>query len=288
MSLLKNGQWVADQELSHTDTIITESTPMANRYHLYISLACPYAHRANLVVQFLGLPIDVSSVSPLKTDGWDFDEHYPDPLFGVGHLYELYQKHDRTFSGRATVPVLWDKEEHKIVSNSSADLALHLAEHWQDLAKSKHNLAPSPLKNDIIALNAWLNDHITVKVYHIGFAKTQSDYERHLFELFDDLATLNNRLASQKYLFGDDITLSDFFLFPTLVRFEKVYATLFKCSLKPLSEFKNLYRYLIDLYQIDRIQNTVDLEYIVQNYFYSFANVNPSRVVPKVAKLGWE
>ncbi|WP_066804721.1 glutathione S-transferase C-terminal domain-containing protein [Moraxella oblonga] len=288
MSLLKNGQWVADQELSHTDTIITQSTPMANRYHLYISLACPYAHRANLVVQFLGLPIDVSSVSPLKTDGWGFDKAYPDLLFGVQNLYEIYQKHQADFSGRATVPVLWDKAGNRIASNQSSELALHLASDWQDLANNPYCLVPSELKDDIIALNAWLNDHITAKVYQVGLAKNQDDYERHLFELFGDLATLNNRLALQKYLFGDDITLSDFFLFPTLVRFEKVYATLFKCSLTPLSDFGHLYRYLIDLYQIDRIQNTVDVEYIVQNYFYSFANVNPSRVVPKVAKLGWE
>lgn len=288
MSLLKNGQWVADQELTHTDTIITESTPMANRYHLYIAQACPYAHRANLVVQFLGLPIDVSSVSPYKTDGWGFDKAYLDPLFGVQNLYEIYQKHQADFSGRATVPVLWDKAGNRIASNQSSELALHLASDWQDLANHPYCLVPSELKDDIIALNAWLNDHITAKVIQVGLAKNQDDYERLLNELFDDLSTLNERLAHQSYLFVNEITLSDFFLFATLVRFEKVYATLFKCSLKPLSEFKNLYRYLIDLYQIECIRNTIDMDNIVQNYFYSWAVINPNRIIPKLAKLDWE
>ncbi|QIW16033.1 hypothetical protein A4G20_06650 [Pasteurellaceae bacterium RH1A] len=222
MSLLNKGVWVADESVENATLIPTATIVQADRYHLYISLACPYAHRANLVVQFLGLPITVSSVSSLKTDGWIFDQHFSDPILNRHHLYEIYQKHQHDFSGRATVPVLWDKAEQKIASNSSAELALNLATNWQNVAKNPHILVPNPLKNEIIALNHWLNDHITAKVYQIGFCRNQADYDTLLSEFFADLADLNKRLQHQPYLFGHEITLSDFFLFPTLIRFEKV------------------------------------------------------------------
>lgn len=289
MSVLNQGVWTANEKLDHIDSIPTQITPENGRYHLYISLACPYAHRANLVVKYLGLTgISVSSVSPYKFDPWAFDENYPDPLFGVKNLYDIYLKHQADFSGRATVPVLWDKQAQQIASNTSFDLALDLAENWNALATHKHELVPATERAEIIELNQWISDHINGKIYRVGYASEQANYDKLVAELFSDFAELDSRLANNRYLFGEEIRLSDFFLFPTLIRFEAVYSTLFKCSAKPLSDFPNLYRYMLDLYRIESIRETVDVAYTHTNYFYSFPQLNPSRVVPKLAKLEWQ
>lgn len=289
MSVLNKGKWTENETLDEIDVIPTQIVPENGRYHLYISLACPYAHRANLVVHYLGLKgITVSSVSPYKFDPWAFDKDFPDPLFGVENLYELYLKHKPDFSGRVTVPVLWDKTTQKIASNTSLDLALNLAENWQHLASNQHELVPTHEREEIIQLNQWINEKISGKVYRVGYATEQAVYDNLVAELFADLAELDNRLTHNRYLFGEQIRLSDFFLFPVLVRFEAVYSSLFKCSVKPLSAFQNLYRYMLDLYSIESIRATVDIRYTHTNYFYSFPQLNPSRVVPALPKLDWQ
>ncbi len=289
MPVLNKGVWTQDEKLDHTDVIPTLTHPEAERYHLYISYACPYAHRVNLVAHYLGLTeaISISSVDPKNENGWAFSAEYPDPLNGADFLWQIYTKHQVDFSGRAVVPAFWDKQTQKLVSNTSAELALDLATNWLPLAKNPVELVPAALRDEIMAMTEWLNTNVTGKVYTVGFAKSQCCYDKAQKELFDTFTELDARLASQSYLFGEQITLADFFLFPTLIRFESVYAMLFKCNAQPLSDFSNLYRYMLDLYNIESIRATVDVSYTKLNYFYSFAGQNPSRIVPAGPQLAW-
>lgn len=289
MAVLNKGVWTQDDTLPTTDIIPTETTPAAGRYHLYFSFACPYAHRPNLVIHYLGLDeaISTSSVDPYMTDGWAFSDQYPDPLYGNAFLRDLYTQHKADFSGRVVVPTFWDKQEKLIASNTSMDLALDLAENWLSLAKNPVELVPTAQRNEILEMNQWLNSNITSKVYSVGFAIDQAKYAQHSAELFASFASLNERLANQRYLFGEQITLSDFILFPTLIRLEAVYAQLFKCNQQALSSFSHLYRYMLDLYAIPSIRATVDVDYTKTQYFYSFVKVNPSRIVPAGPQLEW-
>lgn len=289
MPVLNKGVWTQDETLVHTDIIPTQTTPEADRYHLYFSLACPYAHRVNLVIHYLELDhvISSSTLEPKMVEGWVFSEQYPDPLYHSEKLSDLYLKHKPDFSGRVVVPVFWDKKEKCIASNTSADLSLELSTKWLSLAKFPYELTPDKLKESIIQLNQWLITDINSQVYTVARSRTQDKYEKELCKLFASLNLLNERLATQRYLFGEQITLSDFFLFPTLIRFEAIYESLFKCNQKPLSEFHHLYRYMLDLYTIEKIKSTVDIEFSKIHYFYSMAELNPTRIIPVGPKLVW-
>lgn len=279
MPQLENGVWTAEPRNPDQITeVITTISPQADRYHLYFSYACPFAHRAVLTIAHLGLnqAVSSSSTTPINTQGWAFDEQFADPLYGVDFLYQLYQKADNSFSGRASVPLFWDKEDQRIASNNSAELAWHLATQWQALAKNQANLVPTEWAAEIKKMNVWLNAKITLKVYQVGQAQTDAEYQNRVQQLFEALAELDARLAKSRYLFGEQITLSDFFLFPSLIRFEAVYADLFKCNLKPLSAFVHLYRYMLDLYQTPHIQNTVDIPHIRQSYYGVAKNELPN------------
>ena len=290
MAVLNQGKWVQDETLTQIDSFPTQTEPQAGRYHLYISLACPWANRANLVVQYLGLneAISVSSVEPKMVDGWAFSDDFPDELNHTAFLREIYTLAKPDFSGRVTVPVLWDKQNQTIASHDSASLALELAEKWLLLAKNPVELVPTHLRTEILALNDWLTPNVNRKVYNVGlFAKSQAEHDQHHRELFANLSTLDQRLEKSRYLFGEQITLSDFFLFPTLARFEAVYALHFKCNLRPLASFKNLYRYMLDLYALPAVKNTIDIPHIKTHYYYSHNQINPTRIIPTGPELDW-
>lgn len=283
MAVLNQGVWTQNDELAVTDSIATHTEPASGRYHLYISKACPWAALPWLVINCLRLDgaIGISSVEPKMTDGWAFSDDFSDPVNGFDHVRELYLATKADFSGRVTVPVLWDKQQKKIVGNSSAELAWDLADNWLALAKNPAKLVPSEKRAEITAMNEWLMSHVSRKVHQAGlFATGQADYERHVTELFDALGVLDKRLENQRYLFGNKMTLSDIFVFPTLARFEAVYAVHYKCNLKPLSAYANLYRYLIDLYALPAFKASIDMPHIKLFYYYSHTKLNPSRIVP--------
>lgn len=242
------------------------------------------------MLHYLGLNhvISLSGLAPeMLENGWTFNEVFKDDLFGSRYLHEIYTRAKTNYSGRASLPVLWDKKVNTIASHDSAELAFHLATQWQDFAQHSAELVSSELHDDILAMNEWLNSQITMKVYQVGLANSQVKYEHQLEKLFQNLTALDERLSENRYLFGNQITLSDFFLFPTLIRFETVYADLYKANLKPLSEFKNLYRYMVELYQHPRIKPTVDVAYTQRFYYISNPALNPSQHIPPLPDLVW-
>lgn len=293
MAVLDKGIWQPDMnenELEVIDSFSGAKVLEANRYHLYISLACPFAHRPYLVIHYLGLEqlISISSVAAKRyQDGWLFDHDYPDLINGSNDLISLYKASNPHYSGRVTVPVLWDKVANKIIDNDSAQLAYELATNWRGLAKTGADLLPKAHQAEIKALNQWLHQRINTAVYEVGFASSQAQYESACRQLFDALTELDSRLAKQTFLFGSTVTLSDLFLLPTLVRFESVYAIHFKANLRPLSSFTNLYRYMMALVAIDSIRATIDMAHIKLHYFYSHRHINPSGIVPIGPSLSW-
>lgn len=235
MAVLDKGIWYKNKEerdLSVVDNFHLPEIIESERYHLYISLACPFAHRPYLVINYLGLN-DVISVSTVAAkryeDGWLFDNDYPDDLNKTSSLVSLYQCSNPTYSGRVTVPVLWDKQQGNIVGNDSAYMATDFATNWLPLAKNPVQLIPESKKTEIDELNQWLHTHVNTGVYGVGFAPNQLAYDNASKSLFKALDQLDNILADKKYLFGSEIFLSDLFLIPTLVRFEVVYEVHFKC-----------------------------------------------------------
>lgn len=260
------------------------------RYHLYISPACPFAHRPYLVINYLGLhdAISISSVAPERyQDGWIFDNDYPDPINNSKSFVELYQKANPLYAGKVTVPVLWDKQEQTMTSNDSASMAMDFASNWLPLAKNRITLAPEVLKNDIIELNSWLHSTVNRQVYHIGFAKNQASYNTASDIFFNALAQLDSRLKKTRYLHGQSITLSDLFLLPTLVRFEAVYELHFKANQKSLKAFKNLYRYMLDFMAMPVFRETVDIEHMKRHYYLSHRHINPTGIVPTGPNITW-
>lgn len=293
MTVLDKGVWHPnkdERELSSVNSFCLPESPEAGRYHLYMSLACPFAHRPYLVIKYLGLEhaISVSSVAAERySDGWLFDDHYPDEVNGARSLVELYLKANPTYSGKVTVPVLWDKHQNIIVGNDSASLAVELATNWLPLAKNKVDLVPKSLQKDISSLSDWLHKQVNRKVYHVGFATDQSAYDVASDVLFTSLDELNDRLSSSRYLHGDRVTLSDLFLMPTLVRFETIYALHFKANKKSLISFEHLYRYMLDLLAVPSVRETVDLEYSKVHYYFSHKHINPTVIIPAGPEIFW-
>ncbi|GIC77022.1 glutathione S-transferase C-terminal domain-containing protein [Moritella sp. F3] len=293
MAVLDKGKWYKNKEerdLSVVDNFHLPEVIESDRYHLYISLACPFAHRPYLVINYLGLndAISISTVAAKRyEDGWLFDNDYPDTLNNASSLVSLYQRATPTYSGRVTVPILWDKKEGNIVGNDSAYMATDFATNWLSLAKNPVQLIPESKKAVINELNLWLHAHVNTGVYGVGFASNQVAYDNANMSLFKALDKLDNRLADKKYLLGSDITLSDLFLFPTLVRFEAVYEVHFKANKKTLKYFKNLYRYMLDLVSISSIRETIDIDYIKLHYYYSHRHINPTGIIPAGPELHW-
>jgi len=256
------------------------------RYHLYVSLACPWAHRTLIFRQLKGLEsiIPVTIVAPHMLDaGWQFPE--PEPLYGFTHAHQLYSKADPHYTGRITVPVLWDKQTETIVCNESADMIRTFNSAFNDLTGSRADYYPLALRAAIDEINTYVYDNINNGVYRCGFATTQQAYEEAFDSLFSALDSVEARLASSRYLVGSSITEADWRLFTTLIRFDAVYVGHFKCNRNRISDMPNLSNYLRDLYQQPGIAGTVDLDHIKQHYYYSHESINPTRIVPKGPSL---
>ena len=263
----------------------------AGRYHLYVSLACPWAHRTLILRALKGLDemITVSVVDPLMGDeGWVFSDGpgcIPDTVNGKKRLYEIYQLADPAFTGRVTVPVLWDRELGTIVSNESAEIILMFNGAFDHLGARPVDFYPKALRAEIDAWNGRIYEDVNNGVYKAGFARSQAAYEEAFDALFARLDELDAHLATRRYLTGPRVTLADWRLFTTLVRFDAVYVGHFKCNLRRIADYPALSGYLRDLYQLPGVRGTVDLGHIKQHYHRSHASLNPQGIVPKGPEL---
>jgi putative glutathione S-transferase len=258
---------------------------VAGRYHLYVSLACPWAHRAVIVRELKGLQdaIGMTVVDPIRNedDGWRFFPDTPDPLHGWRLLKEGYLATDPGFQGRVTVPVLWDTETGVVVNNESSEIIEMLNDEFDALAaRPGLDLYPEALRPEIDALNARIYDTVNNGVYRSGFASSQAAYEEAVVPLFETLDVLEERLADRRFLCGTDQTLADWRLFTTLVRFDAVYHGHFKCNLRKLAEYPNLSGYFRDLYATPGVAGTVDMDHIKRHYYVTHRSINPTGIVP--------
>ncbi|WP_374828217.1 glutathione S-transferase family protein [Mycoplana dimorpha] len=258
----------------------------ADRYHLYVSLACPWAHRTLIFRKLKKLEdlISVSIVDPVMlSKGWEFKTENGgtvDHLFGAETLWQIYVKADPHYSGRVTVPVLWDKKQNRMVSNESAEIIRMFNSAFDQITGSCDDYYPLRLRAEIDALNDHIYDTVNNGVYKAGFATTQDAYEENVLRLFKALDELEERLSQRRYLTGDRITEADWRLFTTLVRFDAVYVGHFKCNIRRIGDYPALSGYLRDLYQVPGIAETVDFHHIKQHYYRSHPTINPTGIVP--------
>ncbi len=255
---------------------------VAGRYHLYVSLACPWAHRTLIFRKLKGLEelIGVSVVSPYMLEhGWQFDT--PEPLYGFEFAHQLYSKADTHYSGRVTVPILWDKQRETIVCNESAEIIRMFNSEFNTLTGNHDDYYPQALRGEIDAINAFVYENINNGVYKCGFATTQDAYDEAFDALFAALDEVELRLSQQRYLVGDVLTEADWRLFTTLVRFDAVYVGHFKCNRQRIADYPNLSNYLRELYQYPGVNETVNMQHIKQHYYGSHESINPTRIVPK-------
>ena len=263
---------------------------VAGRYHLYVSLACPWAHRIIIVRTLKGLEdvIGMTVVDPIRDEmGWAFTDE-PDPINDFDYLSQAYLATEPNFDARVTVPVLWDCETKKIVSNSDDDLMRMLNSEFDHLSRCSTDLYPVQLQSEIDEINDLIYSSVNDGVYRAGFAVSQSAYEVAVQKLFKTLDMLENRLSRQRYLVGNQISEADWRLFPTLIRFDAVYHGHFKCNIRRISDYPNLHSYLCDLYYQDRIAETVNFDHIKRHYYMTHPEVNPSRIVPVGPDLQFE
>ena len=258
----------------------------AGRYHLYVSLACPWAHRTLIFRALKGLErmIDVSIVNPYMGEhGWTFEEApgvIADPIHRARYLYEIYCRAKPDYSGRVTVPVLWDRQRGTIVSNESAEIIRMFNSAFDGIGALQGDYAPADLLGQIDEINARVYDEVNNGVYKAGFATNQGVYESAVTALFDYLDELEQRLSRQRYLLGERITESDWRLFTTLIRFDSVYNGHFKCNLRRLVDYPHLWGFTRELYQWPRVAGTVSLRHIKEHYYRSHHTINPNGIVP--------
>jgi putative glutathione S-transferase len=256
------------------------------RYHLYVADACPWAHRTILMRKLKGLDdaIGVSVVGEfMGEDGWTFDAgagSTGDAVFGARNLYEIYLKSNPGHTGRATVPILWDQQTGTIVSNESSEIIRMFNGAFGQVGATGPDYYPEALRAEIDALNERVYHTVNNGVYRCGFATTQEAYDEAVRELFDTLDMLEDRLSTRRYLIGDVLTEADWRLFPTLVRFDPVYGGHFKCNLRRLVDYPNLWGHTRELYQMPGIAGTIRMAYIRGHYYRSHQSINPSRIVP--------
>ncbi|WP_252106535.1 MULTISPECIES: glutathione S-transferase family protein [unclassified Halomonas] len=306
MGLLVEGEWV-DQwydTKKHGGEFVRESAKLRDwvgetddadrksfpaeqdRYHLYVSLACPWAHRALIMRKLKGLEelIGVSHTSPLMLDhGWTYQKNEGssgDRVNGVAYHFELYTMTEADYTGRVTVPVLWDKKRSAIVNNESAELVRMFNGAFDTLTGNDLDFYPSDLRDVIDEVNEDVYDNVNNGVYKAGFATEQSVYEKHVKALFDSLDRLEARLENQRYLAGEWLTEADIRLFTTLIRFDAVYHGHFKCNVRRIEDYPNLSNYLRELYQWPGVSETVNMDHIKRHYYYSHESINPTRIVP--------
>lgn len=309
MGLLVDGQWI-DQwydtkaskgrfirtEAQFRNWITADGSPGSSgsggfkaepgRYHLYVSLACPWANRTLIFRKLKGLEdmISISVVNPLMAEhGWTFDDDdgvIPDPIHQAKYLYEIYQAADPHYSGRVTVPLLWDKHQNKPVNNESAEIIRMFNSAFDQVGAKPGDYYPEDLRSEIDPLNQRIYDRINNGVYKAGFATTQEAYEEPVYELFAELDLVDQRLANQRYLLGATPTEADWRLFTTLVRFDAVYHGHFKCNLRRIEDYPHLSGYVRDLYQWPGVADTINMKHIKEHYYRSHATINPTGVVP--------
>lgn len=258
--------------------------PEPGRYHLYVSLACPWASRTVIVRQLKGLEdvLPMTVVDPLRDErGWRFDPERPDPINGFAFLKQAYELTDPGFDDRVTVPVLFDTETNRIVNNESAEI-IRMLNAWSD---SGPDLYPEDMRVAIDEVNDKVYNSVNNGVYRAGFATSQTAYEEAFDELFATLDWCDERLATNRYMLGDEITEADWRLFVTLVRFDAVYVGHFKCNLRRIADYTHLSGYLRDLYQQPGIADTVDFSHIKRHYYMTHPQINPTRIVPKGPEL---
>ncbi len=257
-----------------------------NRYHLYVSLACPWAHRTIIYRKLKGLEgmISMSVVNAFMGDeGWTFAEGegvVADPILNAVNVHEIYTAAQADYTGRVTVPILWDKKTNTIVSNESPEIIRMFNSAFDDVGAIAGDFSPPELLAEIDELNEFIYPTINNGVYRAGFATTQEAYDEAVVEVFDALDTLEKRLESRRYLTGNTTTEADWRLFTTLVRFDAVYVGHFKCNLRRIVEYPNIWGYLRDLYQVPGIEETVAMDYIKTHYYGSHESINPTRIVP--------
>lgn len=264
------------------------------RYHLYVSLACPWAHRAIIVRRLLGLEevISLSVVDPIRDErGWAFRAgpgHGPDPVNGFQFLSEAYLRTDPSYEGRYTVPCLWDRATGRLVSNNYPDITIDLETQFGALQRpGAPDLYPAHLRAEIDALNAVIYEDVNNGVYKAGFAASQAAYEAAVTALFARLDWLEERLATQRYLAGGQLSEADIRLYTTLARFDSVYHGHFKCNLRRLVDYPNLWAYARDLFQRPGFGDTTDFDHIKRHYYMTHEQLNPTRIVPLGPALDW-
>ncbi|EGQ8511566.1 glutathione S-transferase family protein [Vibrio parahaemolyticus] len=256
--------------------------PESGRYHLYVSLACPWAHRTLIFRKLKGLEphIDVTVVCPdMLSQGWQMG--LPEPLFGHTRMHQIYTQAKPDYTGRVTVPVLWDKKTNTIVSNESSEIIRMFNSAFNDLTGNHDDYYPEPLRGVIDEWNDYIYPNVNNGVYRCGFATSQEAYEEAFESLFSALDKIDAHLATHRYLAGNRITEADWRLFTTLVRFDAVYVGHFKCNKQRIADYVNIQGYLKELYQIDGIADTTDFYHIKRHYYFSHTGINPTQVVPK-------
>lgn len=303
MSLLINGElkpdWFnkvsdADGEYVRKDSqfrnTIAANDVEKDRYHLYVSYACPWAHRTLIFRKLKKLEdiISVSVVHPhMDNDGWDFRDDFRgatgDTLYGSSRMHEIYTKSQSDYSGIVTVPVLWDKKEQRIVNNESSEIIRILNSSFNPLIEDDAralDFYPKGKQDEIDNVNEKVYENINNGVYRTGFATTQKSYEKAFARLFNALDEMENILSGQRYLTGSQITEADWRLFVTLIRFDAVYVGHFKCNKKRIFDYPNLYNFMLELYQWQGVAETIHLDHIKYHYYYSHEMVNPSQIIP--------
>ncbi len=256
------------------------------RYHLYVSLACPWAHRTIIFrkLKKLEQAISMTVVDPIRDErGWAFREgpgHSSDPINGFSFLGDAYLASDPGFKGRYSVPVLWDRAKHTIVNNESSDIIRTLNSAFDEFGDPSIDFYPEALREQIDSINRVVYDNVNNGVYRAGFACTQKAYDAAFRALFETLDDLDSTLSRQRYLVGDVLTEADWRLFTTLVRFDAVYVTHFKCNLRRLSDYPNLWGFTRELYQLPGIAETVNIDHIKRHYFMTHHAINPCGIVP--------
>ena len=303
MGMLIDGQWhdvwydtastggsFVRQESAFRDRVTADGTsgfPAASgRYHLYVSLACPWAHRTLLFRTLKGLEdhISISVVHPLMLEnGWTFQDDdgvIPDTVNGAEFLHEVYTAARSDYTGRVTTPVLWDMQNATIVNNESSEIIRMFNREFEGVGATGPDFCPTDLEEAIDDINAFVYSNVNDGVYKTGFATTQQAYELAVGRLFDALNQLEERLANQRYLVGERITEADWRLFATLLRFDPVYVGHFKCNLRRLVDYPNLWAYTRELYQVPGVAATVNFDHIKRHYYGSHGTINPTGVVP--------
>ena len=266
----------------------------SGRYHLYVSYACPWAHRTLIFRKLKQLEdhISISAVHPdMLSDGWTFETDgngaTGDTLYNLPFARDIYTKAEPKVSGRVTVPILWDKQKETIVSNESSEIIRMFNSAFNGITGNTLDFWPEGLRDDIELFNSRIYDTINNGVYKSGFATTQTAYDAAVEPLFDSLDWLEDHLSSHRYIMGDQITEADWRLWTTLVRFDPVYHLHFKCNRRRLIDYPNLWAYTRELYQWDGVAETVNMDHIVRHYHYSHESINPHRVIPINPQLDW-